>query len=188
MTCLYIHIPFCLSKCPYCSFVSYPNMENLYARYGAALVREAEGLRSDFPDMEPLSTLFLGGGTPTILSGQELAEIVTSCHKAFGFAPQAEITTEANPRTLDQEKLALLRQSGVNRLSLGVQSLNDQELQTLGRPHSAGDAVSALGLAREVGFANINLDLMYGIPGQTRQSWQDTLELALSLSPDHLSL
>jgi oxygen-independent coproporphyrinogen-3 oxidase len=188
MTCLYIHIPFCLSKCPYCSFVSYPNMESLYARYGAALVREAEGLRREFPDMEPLSTLFLGGGTPTILSGQELAKIVVSCHKVFGFAPEAEITTEANPQTLDQEKLALLRQSGINRLSLGVQSLNDQELQSLGRPHSAGDAVTALRLARAVGFTNISLDLMYGIPGQDRHSWQNSLEQALSLAPDHLSL
>ena len=184
---LYIHIPFCVSKCPYCSFVSWPGMENLHQRYVAALLREAEEL-SHTVSVPPLSTLFLGGGTPTILAGQELAAIVTACKELFGFTPQAEISIETNPKTVDLAKLTLLRRSGINRLSIGVQSLQDTELQLLGRPHSADDAITAVCLARTAGFDNISLDLMYGIPGQDHKSWQQSLEQALSLAPDHLSL
>ena len=184
---LYIHIPFCVSKCPYCSFVSWPGMDSLHQRYVAALLREAEEL-SHTVSVQPLSTLFLGGGTPTILTGQELAAIVTACKGMFGFASQAEISIEANPKTIDLAKLTLLRRSGINRLSIGVQSLQDSELQHLGRPHSADDAITAVRLARSAGFDNISLDLMYGIPGQDHKSWQQSLEQALSLKPDHLSL
>ena len=184
---LYIHIPFCVSKCPYCSFVSWPGMDGLYQRYVAALLREAEWLGQN-TSVPPLSTLFLGGGTPTILAGQELAAIVTACKELFGFTNQAEISIEANPKTIDPAKLTLLRRSGINRLSIGVQSLHDTELHLLSRPHSADDAITAVRLARTAGFDNISLDLMYGIPGQDHKSWQQTLELALSLAPDHLSL
>ena len=184
---LYIHIPFCVSKCPYCSFVSWPGMESLHQRYVAALLREAEWLRQNTA-AQPLSTLFLGGGTPTILAGQELAAIVTTCKELFGFSDQAEISIEANPKTIDQAKLALLHRSGINRLSIGVQSLQDTELQLLGRPYSADDALTAVRLARAAGFDNISLDLMYGIPGQDHKSWQQTLKQALSLTPNHLSL
>jgi oxygen-independent coproporphyrinogen-3 oxidase len=187
LSSLYIHIPFCVSKCPYCSFVSWPGMDRLYQRYVAALLREAEWLGQN-TSVPPLSTLFLGGGTPTILAGKELAAIVTACKGLFGFTNQAEISIEANPKTLDPEKLTLLRRSGLNRLSIGVQSLQDTELQLLGRPHSADDAITAVRLARAAGFDNISLDLMYGIPGQDHKSWQQSLELALSLAPDHLSL
>jgi len=184
---LYIHIPFCVSKCPYCSFVSWPGMENLHQRYVTALLREAEELSRNV-SVQSLSTLFLGGGTPTILGGQELADIVTACKELFGFSQQAEISIEANPKTVDLAKLILLRRSGINRLSIGVQSLKDTELQLLGRPHSAEDAITAVSLARTAGFDNISLDLMYGIPGQNHKSWQQSLEQALSLTPDHLSL
>ena len=186
LSSLYIHIPFCVSKCPYCSFDSWPGMENLHQRYVAALLRETEELSHNVP--VPLSTLFLGGGTPTILAGQELADIVTTCKGLFGFTNEAEISIEANPKTIDLAKLTLLRRSGINRLSIGVQSLQDMELQLLGRPHSADDAITAVRLARMVGFDNISLDLMYGIPGQDHKSWQKGLEQALSLAPDHLSL
>ncbi|MEK6201906.1 MAG: radical SAM family heme chaperone HemW [Desulfobulbaceae bacterium] len=187
MSSLYIHIPFCLSKCPYCSFVSYPGMDGLHQRYAAALLREAEELYRN-TSIPPLSTLFLGGGTPTLLAGSELAEIIICCQRLFGFADQAEISIEANPKTVDPAKLTLLRESGINRLSIGVQSFNDRELQFLGRPHSASDAAEAVRLAREAGFDNISLDLMYGLPGQDHTSWKQTLKQALSLSPNHLSL
>lgn len=187
MSCLYIHIPFCLSKCPYCSFVSYPDMNNLHQRYAATLLREAEGMRRTV-NVAPLSTLFMGGGTPTILDGMDLAEIVTGCVKLFGLSAEAEISVEANPKTIDPRKLARLRQSGVNRLSIGAQSFNDNELRLLGRPHNAEDALQAVHLARAAGFANISIDLMYGLPGQTPDSWQSSLKQALALAPAHLSL
>ncbi|MBV5307014.1 MAG: radical SAM family heme chaperone HemW [Desulfobulbaceae bacterium] len=187
MPSLYIHIPFCLSKCPYCSFISYAGLNGLHQRYVDALLREAEELCRSHP-VAPLSTLFLGGGTPTILSGEALAEIITACTGFFGLDHDAEISIEANPRTIDAKKLSLLRASGVNRLSIGVQSFQDQELRLLGRPHDAEDAAHALCLARNEGFTNISLDLMYGLPGQTPGSWRNTLERALSLEPSHLSL
>ncbi len=187
MSSLYIHIPFCLSKCPYCSFVSYPGLDGLHQRYAAALLREAAELARNTTTL-PLTTLFLGGGTPTLLAGPTLAAIVAGCIDLFGRAEQAEISIEANPQTVDPAKLNLLRQGGINRLSIGVQSFNDQELQVLGRPHSAADAAEAVRLGRAAGFANISLDLMYGLPGQDHQSWRRSLEQALALAPDHLSL
>lgn len=190
MSSLYIHIPFCLSKCPYCSFVSHTGMDRLHQRYAAALLREAREVKrlSRNISLLPLATLFLGGGTPTHLPGRELAEIVTGCTGLFGLSDQAEISIEANPKTIDPAKLTLLRESGINRLSIGVQSFNDRELHSLGRPHSAADATTAVRQAREAGFDNLSLDLMYGLPGQDQQSWQQSLEQALSLSPKHLSL
>lgn len=187
MSSLYIHIPFCLSKCPYCAFVSHAGLDGLHQRYARALLREAEELARSHPAL-PLSTIFVGGGTPTILSGAALAAIITGCAELFGLEHDAEISVEANPRTIDATKLLLLRTSGVNRLSIGVQSFQDEELRRLGRLHSAKDAAHALRLVRDAGFSNISLDLMYGLPGQTPHSWRDTLERAISLAPDHLSL
>lgn len=187
MAALYIHIPFCLSKCHYCSFSSWPGLELLHARYVAALLREAEQLAEAIPK-EPLSSLFLGGGTPTILAGRELATIVEHCRDLFGFTPQAEISVEANPGTIDLDKLMQMQSCGINRLSIGVQSFNNHELRLLGRPHSAEEAVTAVNLARTAGFDNCNLDLMYGLPGQDVTSWRRSLELACSLAPAHLSL
>jgi oxygen-independent coproporphyrinogen-3 oxidase len=162
-------------------------MDGLYQRYVAALLREAAGLRPDASQL-PLSTLFLGGGTPSLLAAGEVAAIVAGCRKLFGFSGQAEISIEANPKTIDPAKLTLLRKSGINRLSIGVQSFNDSELQSLGRPYSAEDAATTVYQARAAGFDNISLDLMYGLPGQDHHSWQQSLEQALSLAPDHLSL
>lgn len=162
-------------------------MGNLHQRYVASLLREAEEL-SHTVSVPSLSTLFLGGGTPTLLAGQELAEIIACSRNLFGFADQAEISIEANPKTIDPAKLSLLLHSGINRLSIGVQSFNDAELRILGRPYTADDAARAVQQARAAGFDNISLDLMYGLPGQDRHSWRQSLEQALSLAPTHLSL
>lgn len=188
MTSIYIHIPFCLSKCSYCSFSSWPGLQPLHARYVAALLCEAEQTAAVAAAVQPLSSLFLGGGTPTILAGRELVAIIERCRDLFGFTPQAEISVEANPGTVDFGKLIQMRSCGINRLSIGVQSFNNHELRCIGRSHSAEEAVAAVNLATAAGFDNLNLDLMYGLPGQDAASWQQSLELALSLAPTHLSL
>lgn len=187
MSSLYIHIPFCRSKCPYCSFLSWPNQEELYPRFVASLLKEAVRWR-DERVISPLSTLFLGGGTPTALAAGELVTIARTCFDLFGLEEKAEISIEANPQTVDEKILASLYGGGFNRISLGAQSLQDQELRALGRRHSAAEVARAVRRARAAGFDNINLDLMYGLPGQSPRSWRQTLEMALEMAPPHLSL
>ncbi|MEN8199634.1 MAG: radical SAM family heme chaperone HemW [Thermodesulfobacteriota bacterium] len=186
-TSLYIHIPFCAAKCVYCSFNSHAGMERLHERYVDALCLEME---QSVPHghVDPLETLFLGGGTPTLLSPHLLEKVLATCRNCFPHGAQPEISIEANPGTVNREKLSILRACGVNRLSIGVQSFDDQELKRLGRIHSAGEAVEAVEMAREVGFSNISLDLMYGLPGQDPESWRASLEKGLQLAPQHLSL
>ncbi|MBU0944758.1 MAG: radical SAM family heme chaperone HemW [Proteobacteria bacterium] len=187
VTALYIHIPFCAAKCSYCSFNSYAGLEGLQERYVEALcvemVKSASGRR-----IAPLQTIFLGGGTPTLLSASLLRKVLSSCLALFPLAPDAEISIEANPGTVDGEKLDFLRAAGVNRLSLGVQSFADQELGRIGRIHSAAEAVRAVHMARAAGFQNLSLDLMYGLPDQDAGSWRTSLETAFSLALNHLSL
>lgn len=184
---LYVHIPFCLRKCPYCDFNTYAGLSALYAPLTAALVSEIE--RAGEVHGHPrVHTIFLGGGTPTVLSAEQLAAILTACDRAFTIDGAAEISSEANPGAVDQARFTALRALGVNRLSLGVQSFQPAELAFLGRIHSAADAVTALRAARTAGFANINLDFMFGLPGQTLDSWHATLDQALALGPEHLSL
>ncbi len=187
MSCLYIHIPFCLSTCSYCSFNSFAGLESLYDRYVQALKKEAVAI-SFSREVPVLSTLFLGGGTPTVLSADQIEVIVGFCGEYFGFQEGAEISIEANPKTVDFVKLLSLQQLGINRISIGVQSFVDQELQRLGRLHGAQDGWNAVEDAKSVGLNNLSLDLMSGIPGQTPESWQWSLETALSLEPQHLSL
>ncbi len=187
MSSLYIHIPFCLSRCSYCSFNSYAGMESVYERYVRALKKEAVAL-SFSCEIPPLSTLFLGGGTPTVFSVDLLARIFEFCHEYFEIHEDAEISMEANPKTIDFMKLLALRKMGLNRISIGLQSLVDGELQLLGRLHGAQDGWNTVRDARSAGFSNISLDLMSGIPGQSVESWRWSLETALSLEPDHLSL
>ncbi len=187
MSSLYIHIPFCLGKCEYCTFNSYSGMENLYSRYVRALKKEI--VEHFFAGQNGrLDTVFLGGGTPSVLAADQVAEIITCCHEYPGFAEDVEITLEANPKTVDFMKLLQLRQSGVNRLSIGIQSFIDGELDILGRLHSAQDGWDCVRDALGAGFVNISLDLMYGIPGQTAEQWRWNLETALSLGVPHLSL
>lgn len=185
---LYLHIPFCHSKCHYCSFSSYPGLEELHARYVEALRTELRQIARATGVKEPLSTIFFGGGTPTVLPAEALVDLLVLCRDLFGCREAAEISFEANPGTIDRPKLEQLRQGGFNRLSLGVQSFAGAELAMLGRCHTADEAAQGFAAARAAGFANISLDLMYGLSGQTPQSWRHSLETALALSPEHLSL
>ncbi|HIC94723.1 MAG TPA: radical SAM family heme chaperone HemW, partial [Anaerolineae bacterium] len=182
---LYIHIPFCRAKCAYCDFNSYAGLEHLFAPYVRALAREIELARGWHLQAR---TIYLGGGTPTVLPLDLLGEILAACRRAFRVPEGAEVTVEANPGTVDGDYLAGLLGLGVNRLSLGVQSFDDGELRLLGRIHTAREAVEACHLAREAGFDNLNLDLLYGIPRQTLAGWRETLRRAFDLRPDHLSL
>jgi oxygen-independent coproporphyrinogen-3 oxidase len=184
---LYLHIPFCAVRCAYCDFNTYAGLEASFEPYTVALVREitAAGAARGRPAVR---TVFVGGGTPTVLPPNLLAGALAACREAFDVAPDAEITSEANPGTTDGPRFAALRAMGVNRLSLGAQSFDDAELRWLGRIHSAGEAVAAFDAARAAGFANINLDLIFGLPGQTPAAWARTLDRAIHLGPEHLSL
>ncbi len=187
MAHLYIHIPFCLSKCAYCSFVSFPGMDHLFGRYVEALAEEMRMLTSRY-DTGPLETVFLGGGTPSILSAEDICSLLRSCRAHFEIDPRAEISMEINPKTLDFIKMIALKECGINRASLGVQSFIDTELQRLGRLHTAQEAWDAVAAVRSAGIANINLDLISGLPGQSVDSWRWNLQSAIALHPDHLSL
>jgi len=186
LTCLYIHIPFCLKKCSYCSFTSEVGSAALQKKYLKALRLELENRAAE--NQGPLSSLFIGGGTPTCLAPLELTSLIDHCKSFFGFEPNCEISIEANPGTVDDVYFESLLDSGVNRLSLGIQSFSDVELQAIGRLHTGVDAIRACGAAQKAGFTNINLDLMYGLPGQTVESWEVSLHQAFNLKIRHLSL
>jgi oxygen-independent coproporphyrinogen III oxidase len=180
---LYIHVPFCRTKCPYCDFYSCTDVQ-LVNDFIIALEKELLYYCKSFPAVD---TVYLGGGTPTVLPDAALAAITAMVHRHVAVAPNAEITLEANPNDLNSERLANFRSFGFNRLSLGVQSFDDEVLQFLGRRHSAEEARRAIVFAREGGFDNISIDLMYGIPGQSQQDWFATLRAALRFAPAHLS-
>lgn len=184
---LYVHVPFCACKCAYCDFASFAGLEDLYTPYVSALCAQVSRQARAWQGVTFVS-LFIGGGTPTVLPPASLAQIVASARAALRWAPDPEMTTEANPGTVTLADLQALRALGINRLSLGVQSLNDDELRMLGRIHTAAEAVQAVRDARAAGFGNLSLDLMFGLPGQTLARWQATLEQALALTPEHLSL
>lgn len=185
---LYLHIPFCRAKCSYCSFSSFAGMEAIHAAYLDALESEITALSERFGKQARLSTIFVGGGTPTVFSGQMLARLLRKCLSSFTVEDGREISVEANPGTVSTEKLSILREAGFNRLSIGVQSFSEVELGMLGRGHTPEEAVKAVESAKSAGFDNISLDLMYGIPRQDTVSWQHNLDSALALSPQHLSL
>jgi oxygen-independent coproporphyrinogen-3 oxidase len=179
---VYIHIPFCLKKCFYCDFYSIRYEEGRARAFALALLKEIQSFKNI-----KAKTLYLGGGTPSSLPIPLLKEIISTAKESFSLHPNAEISLEANPETLDEEKLGALRELGVNRISIGVQSFDDELLRFLGRIHNADRARKAIEMAKEVGFENINIDLLFAIPGQTIQNWQETLEEALSFKPTHLS-
>ncbi len=186
MLSLYIHIPFCVRKCLYCGFYSTPYSVQNADRFLDALRIEAAGRARTFSDRE-FGSLYLGGGTPTVLSSHQLTTLIGIIRSHFKLAPHAEVTVEANPQSGSEPLFVDLLRSGVNRLSLGVQSFSDRLLATLGRPHHAAQARDAFQSARRSGFENIGIDLIYGIPGQTVADWSQTLDLALSLRPNHVS-
>jgi len=182
---LYVHIPFCRTRCRYCDFYRVGEEPERRSRFLAALETEIEGRHEHHG--RAAESVFLGGGTPSLLSPQQAARLLRALARVFPFASDAEITMEANPSDLTPERLQGYRAAGVNRLSLGVQSLNDRELSLLGRRHDAAAAVRVVGQARAAGFDNLSLDLMLAIPGQTRASFRRTVDRALALEPDHLS-
>jgi oxygen-independent coproporphyrinogen-3 oxidase len=183
---LYLHIPFCRAKCTYCDFNTYAGLERLYVPYMEALMQEARFLASRFS--QPVGTVFLGGGTPTVLPIELLGRMLTTCFGAFAIEEGAEITSEANPGAVSPDYLGALRKFGVSRLSLGAQTFDARELAILGRIHDVDQVGLTVQQARAAGFDNLSLDLIYGLPGQRPVSWQHTLERALALTPEHISL
>lgn len=182
-TSLYVHIPFCLKRCIYCDFVSGLYKPEKEIAYMDALKKEI----SNIPEGLTFETLYIGGGTPTVLSTNTLSDLIAYIFNHLEFVSDYEATIETNPGTVDREKLLAIHSSGINRLSIGVQSFNDDELDCLGRLHSAEEAVQTVYQARDAGFGNVGIDLIYGIPGQNLKSWEETLEKAISLKPEHLS-
>jgi oxygen-independent coproporphyrinogen III oxidase len=186
-TALYIHFPFCIRKCLYCDFNSFAGVDIPQTAYTEALVREMELRRSSLPEKVSASTLFLGGGTPSLLEPALLERIIDTASRLFGLEAAAEITIEANPGTVNRERLAAYRSAGVNRLSLGIQSFSDEMLTLLGRFHSVQEGIAAIAAARDAGFTNIGIDLIHSLPGQTPEKWQRELEFAVFFSPEHIS-
>ena len=182
---LYLHIPFCVKKCNYCDFLSAPAREETRAAYVDALLEEIRGF--DEPEDYEVVTVFFGGGTPSILPGQAIFRIMEALREKFSFRKGAEITLEANPGTVDKEKLSFYKKAGINRLSFGLQSADAEELKKLGRIHTWEKFLESFQLAREAGFSNINVDLMSALPGQTKESWEKTLRQVLALQPEHIS-
>jgi oxygen-independent coproporphyrinogen-3 oxidase len=185
---LYLHIPFCRHRCAYCDFNTYAGLESLVDDYVDALCLEMSFAAKAAQTLISIHTIFLGGGTPSLLSPTQLERILQAAHAHFVWQPNIEITMEANPGTLSLEYLRDVRGLGINRLSMGVQSTEAQDLRVLEREHDFFDVIQAVSSARLAGFQNISLDLIFGIPYQTLQSWQKTLRAALKLAPDHFSL
>lgn len=188
---IYIHVPFCVRKCHYCDFTSWPAAAG-DARIDAfvdGVCREVEIAARVHASPGPVEapTLFLGGGTPSLLSPGQLGRILGDVRAHFGVAADAEVTLESNPGTLDAGKARAFRDLGVNRVSVGVQSFHDSELQALGRIHTAEQGAEAIRVLREAGFDNVSLDLMFAIPGQTPVSWRETLGRAIELCPEHIA-
>jgi oxygen-independent coproporphyrinogen-3 oxidase len=180
---LYIHIPFCLSKCPYCDFYSITSISAV-SDFLDALFKEMEMYCNRF---NPFDTVYIGGGTPSLLSPEQLERILMRIRENFDLLPDSEITIEANPADLNRSFLDSMREIGINRINIGVQSFDEKVLGFLGRRHSVKQAISAIEASRKAGFENIGLDLIYGVPGQGIGVWLNTLKQAVAFSPEHLS-
>lgn len=185
MAGIYLHIPFCKRRCIYCDFFSTTQSERK-AEYVRALCRELE-MRKEYLGGEAIETIYLGGGTPSQLEKKDFERIFSYIYKVYDVKPDAEITLEANPDDLTPEYIAMLRTLPFNRLSMGIQTFHEPILELLRRRHTAGQAIRAFQDCRAAGFANISIDLMYGLPGETLASWKQDLEQALSLRPEHIS-
>lgn len=183
---VYVHIPFCVRKCDYCDFPSGSAAPDEQAYYIRVLKKEIHSFEA-LGNLYRVRTLFFGGGTPSLLDPAQLERLMGQLREQYEFAEDLEATIECNPGTLTEEKLARYREMGFNRLSMGFQSANPEELRVLGRIHSWQDCVDSFQMARRAGFENINVDLMSALPGQTKESWMRTLEQAVALSPEHIS-
>ena len=183
---LYLHMPFCVRKCAYCDFLSFPTDQETQNLYTRRLREDIDAMGKKYGDI-PVDTIFIGGGTPSVPDSALIVGIMEHVRKAFHVAEGAEISMEANPGTVTREKLTDYRRAGINRLSFGLQSANDRELKLLGRIHTWAEFLESFHLARECGFMNINIDLMSAVPGQTRESWKDTLKRVTDLNPEHIS-
>jgi oxygen-independent coproporphyrinogen-3 oxidase len=186
MRFLYVHIPFCVEKCHYCDFVSYDASLEQRETYLQSLIKEAALHREDKPE-DGLLTIYFGGGTPSLLTAAHLEMLLEAFQRNFGFAKRMEITLEANPETVSLRYLKNIRGLDINRLSLGGQAFQDHHLKAMGRIHKSEDITAAVEMAREAGFDNINVDLMYGLPHQTMAEWQESLERATQLPITHIS-
>ncbi len=184
---LYIHFPFCAKKCHYCDFPSYQGMEQWMEPYLEALLKEILEWKGKVCDYA-VRSIYLGGGTPTLFSGKQIARVLEACFKSFNVRKDAEITIEANPGTVDLDKLSALRRAGVNRLSIGLQAWQDRYLRILGRIHSSSDFAQSVMYAKEAGFENINVDVMFALPYQTVEDWLETLEKVCSFDIQHISM
>ncbi|MDO8885852.1 radical SAM family heme chaperone HemW [Candidatus Oleimmundimicrobium sp.] len=184
---LYIHIPFCKQKCNYCDFNSYSGLENFYASYVEAICIEIEKFAQGHEALGEIISIYFGGGTPFILPVNYLNKIYMTCFSSFPVSSEIEITIEANPETITQDKLKRLRAIGFNRLSIGAQAFDNEMLKILGRKHSSEEICKSYSYAKKAGFDNVNLDLIFGIPKQTVNCWSDTLEKAVGLDPEHIS-
>ena len=182
---LYVHIPFCIRKCQYCDFLSGPSDEETKDRYIEALLKEI--CAAEHTEDYEIVSVFIGGGTPSALKAEAIASIMRTLQEQFFFCEDAEVTIEANPGTVDLKKLTIYRNVGINRLSLGLQSTDAEELKLLGRIHSYEEFLKSYEWAREVGFSNINIDLMFAIPGQTGEAWRQHLYQVAELNPEHIS-
>lgn len=186
-TSLYLHIPFCTTKCTYCAFNTYTNMEALVPAFVDALIAEIGWVGRGRPG-QTAGTIFFGGGTPSLLTPQQFTRIMDAIREHFTVLPNAEVTLEANPNDVDTDYLSALRAAGINRISIGMQSAIPGELALFARRHTNDAIPRAVTAVRRAGFASLNLDLIYGTPGQTLESWQATLEAALAMQPQHVSL
>lgn len=184
---LYVHVPFCISRCGYCDFNAYAGLDGIKTRYVRALMREAELWAPSWSE-ETMASVFLGGGTPTTLEVEDLRRLLAHLRERFAVAPHAETTIEANPDTVDEPKLEGLFDAGYTRLSMGAQSFDPRVLASLERRHTPASVPRALSAARAAGYRNVNLDLIYGAEGETLDSWRRTVEAAVSLGPEHLSV
>ncbi|HSV72755.1 MAG TPA: radical SAM family heme chaperone HemW [Chthonomonadales bacterium] len=181
---VYVHIPFCVRRCGYCDFNTYAGLEPLVPRTIAAIAREIETCPCDAPEAR---SVYFGGGTPTFVAPEHLVRLLGAVRGRFGVVPGAEISVEANPTAAEVASLAGLRRAGFNRLSLGIQALDDSSLRRLGRTHTVAEAERAVTRARSAGFGNVSIDMMFGLPRQSTALWAQTLQRAVALGPDHIS-
>src|SRR5271169_1518160 len=187
MLSLYIHVPFCAGKCPYCGFYSTPYSLQRADEYIVALGKEALRYKHDFKN-RVFQTIYIGGGTPTVLSQVQSLGIIKVIKDHFQTAEGAEISIEANPNSVSKQNISFWKSLGVNRLSLGIQSFSDDVLHVLGRLQTGSQAIDAFRLTRSAGFHNVGIDLIYGVPGQTQEQWEKTIALATQLAPEHISI